>query len=318
MEATTSDTVAQPSEEIDYDSLSADELYEKGKEFFKVDRNYAEAAECFSRCLEKRSGDNPYDSSLRECYLWFADSLLTKEEENQSMFADTVDASTEEHLPSADAVLEKAEQKEASDETLAFETFQIAYQCYTEFLSGMQGDHPEIEKEVLDASYCLMRLGDMYFTNHQFEEAAKEFDRALQLRHKYKLKEKHFASLYVSLAQCQMFNGQLGESLRTFTSAKEIINRILLVGTDEEERKRLQDTLEDIGLQMDDLRKLIASLSAHSAQKGSQVNAAALIPQTTDSFDEKKLDTATKSAFISVEQNSTGEKRRIDISGMYK
>lgn len=313
----TDDTEQSP-QSVDYGAMSAEKLYERGKHHFKVERNYAEAAECFSRCLERKSGDNPYDSSLRDCYLWFADALLTKEEENQAIFAPTVDAANEGSLPSAESVLNHVEQTEASDETLAFESFQIAYQCYTDFLAACSPDHPELEKEVLDASYCLIRLGDMFFTNHQFEEASAEYNRAVELRRAHKLPEKHFASLYVSLAQCQMFNGQLGDSLRNFTTAKEIMNRLMLGEMPEDERKRMRETVEDIDLQMEDLRKLIPSVSAHTAIKGSQCDAASLVPQTTSNFDERTLSTNAKPAVISIEQNNTGEKRRIDISGLYK
>ncbi|GBE62511.1 histone binding protein, putative [Babesia ovata] len=312
-----------------YDTMSADELYELGKRNFKELRDYAEAAECFSRCLELRSSGNPLDHQLRECYLWYADSLLTKEEENQAMFPSDVDAGAlelpdsslpagnEGDLPTAESIL-KGATEEASDETLAFEAFQIAFACYSSFLSSCTLQGAELEKEVLDASYCLMRLGDMLFTNNQFKEAAEEYERAVELRRKYHLGERHLASLYVSLAQCQMFSGNLSVSLDTFNMVKELIGRLLVGEMDEAERKRMQDTLEDVDLQINDLRKLIASPPAQTARPGSQCEAASLVPQTTDTFDERKLDTASKSAVINISENTTGSKRRIDISGMYK
>ncbi|CDR98000.1 hypothetical protein, conserved [Babesia bigemina] len=300
-----------------YEGMSADELYELGKRNFKELRDYAEAAECFSRCLELRSSGNPLDHQLRECYLWYADSLLTKEEESQAMFPSDIDAGTESDLPTAESVL-KAATEEASDETLAFEAFQIAHACYSDFLSSCTLQGAELEKEVLDASYCLVRLGDMFFTNNQFKEAAEEYERAVELRRKYHLGERHLASLYVSLAQCQMFSGNLSVSLGTFNMVKELLGRLLVGELAEDERQRMQDTLEDVDLQINDLRKLIDSTPAQTARPGSQCEAASLVPQTTDTFDERTLDTASKSAVINVSENTTGSKRRIDISGMYK
>ncbi|GFE55476.1 histone-binding protein, putative [Babesia ovis] len=302
----------------DYASMSADELYERGKHCFKVLRDFGEAAECFSRCVEIRGAENPYDNSLRECYLWYADSLLTKEEENQAMFASSVDQGADGSLPTAESVLENAGQKEACDETLAFEMFQIAYECYKDFLEACKLQGPELEKEVLDASYCCVRLGDMFFTNNQFQEASAEYERAVELRRRYKLPERHLASLYVSLAQCQMFSGQLGLSLRTFTLSKELMTRLLVGEMAESDRRGMRETLEDVELQITDLKKLIESVSAKTDQQGSQCNAASLVPQTTGAFDQRTLNTDAKSAVINISENETGTKRRIDISGMYK
>ncbi|EDO05798.1 TPR repeat family protein [Babesia bovis T2Bo] len=306
------------SEAPDYASMTADELFERGKHNFKILKDYAEAAECFSRCVEIRSANNPYDNALRECYLWYADSLLTKEEENQSMFASAVDTGTDGSLPSAETVLENAGQKEASDETLAFEMFQIAFHCYKDFLESQTSKGPEMEKEVLDASYCCVRLGDMFFTNNQFPEAATEYQRAVELRRQYHVPERHLASIYVSLAQCQMFSGQLGLALRTFTESKEIMMRLLMGNMTDEEQQRMKDTVEDVDIQIADLKKLIESVSTKTDNQGSQCNAADLVPQTTGTFDQKKLDENAKSAVINIAENNTGTKRRIDISGMYK
>ncbi|GIX64842.1 homeodomain-like containing protein [Babesia caballi] len=307
-----------PLEASVYDALSAEELYERGKHYFKVLRDFGEAAECFSRCLELRSGDNPNDTSLRECYLWYADSLLTKEEESQAVLATEVETGNDSDLPTADSILENAGEREACDESLAFEAFQVAFACYSGFLSECTLEGAELEKEVLDASYCLVRLGDMFLANNQFDEAAAEYGRAVELRRKYRLPDRHFASLYVSLAQSLMFSGRLGASLQTFVTAKELIFRLLVGEMDEDKRKRMHETLEDVELQIDDLRKMIASSSATTTQQGSQCNAASLVPQTTGAFDERMLESDSKSAVINVSENSTGAKRRIDISGMYK
>ncbi|ORM41279.1 Cactin [Babesia sp. Xinjiang] len=273
---------------------------------------------CFSDGVLHLCGSNPLDPSLRECYLWYADALLTKEEQNQSMFSSPVDAGSDGSLPAADIVLDNADSPESCDESLAFEIFQIASDCYANFFRLCTLKGAALEKEVLDASYCFVRMGDMFYANNQFDEAANEYERAIEMRRRYTLPERHVASLYLSFAQCQMFGGQLGASLRTFMAAKEILMRLLVGNLSDAERQRIRDTIDDVEAQLNDLRKMIAAQSDTTEQKGSQSNAASLVPKTTGTFDKKKLDADSKSAVINVSENDTGAKRRIDISRMYK
>ncbi|XP_955138.1 uncharacterized protein TA04625 [Theileria annulata] len=271
------------SEESDYQSLSVDELFQKGKSLFK-DKKYLESSDFFSRALEKKSGDDPLNYSLRNYYLWYADSLLTNEEQSSNIFSSNVNEGSNSTLPSAETVLEaaKTDENNQNDEMLAFEMFQFAFECFMNYFKHLENNNKAPEQEdVLDASYCLLRLGDMFFTNHQFEESSKDYERAIKLREENGLSAKHLASLYISLAQSQMFNGKLKESLETFNKSRELL-RELLEG-EEGSKEVLKNTLEDVTIQMEDLEKLISESSNtnNEVSKGSQSNAASLIPKTT-------------------------------------
>lgn len=80
-------------------------------------------------CTEKtnnllRSGDDPLHYSLRNYYLWYADSLLTNEEQSSNIFSSNVDEGifaklaekrvlgSDSTLPSAETVLEAAKTSE--------------------------------------------------------------------------------------------------------------------------------------------------------------------------------------------------------------
>ncbi|EKX72751.1 conserved hypothetical protein [Theileria equi strain WA] len=301
-------------EEIDYDAFSPEELFEKGKFLFK-ERKYEESAEYFSRALERRSGDEPIDPSLRENYLWFADALLTKEEQSAAIFSSDVNGGGNENIPTAESVITAAN----NDESLAFELFQLGYESYKKHFETLKENVPK--EEVLDCSYCLVRIGDMYFTNHQFEESAKEYQNAIKLREEHKLPVKHLGSLYISLSQSLMFNGQLKESLENFKKCRDLLQDLAKESEGEEEKKNVENTLEDVSIQIEDLEKLIeANKNNQGATKGSQSNAASLVPKTTGNLDEKQLDsTQVKSVTIDIGGgSSSGKKRRIDLTKVYE
>ncbi|KAK2196178.1 bifunctional Tetratricopeptide-like helical domain superfamily/Tetratricopeptide repeat [Babesia duncani] len=174
----------------EYQGLDASELFQRGKDAFAAN-NYMEAAECFSRALEAKSRDlEPNDPELGKFYLWFADALLTKEEQNQQVLADEINARGGHMLPKAEEVQELESQKqehkeqedEKSDEEIAFEMFQLAFGCFEKLYPSAHADLDEDvdqvkvevkEEDVIDGSYCLVRLGDMHLSNSDFGDAAQ-------------------------------------------------------------------------------------------------------------------------------------------------
>ncbi|UVC54279.1 hypothetical protein MACJ_003816 [Theileria orientalis] len=311
-------------EEVDYDALSVDELFQNGKSLFR-EKNYLESAEYFSRALEKKSGEDPSHYSLRDYYLWYADSLLTNEEQSSNIFESSVNEGQEQDLPSAQTVLDAANKTQAnqSDETLAFDLFQFANECYLNYFKELESKNREpLPEDVLDASYCLIRIGDMFFSSHQFEESSREYERAIKLREQYNLPLKHLASVYISLAQSQMFNGKQKLSLETFNKTGELLKKMLKEDLKDEERTNLENTLEDVTIQAEDLKKLLAESASAGGQntKGSQSNAASLIPKTTSTLDERQLDSnMVKSVVININVEDMPEKRRrIDLSKVYE
>lgn len=109
----------------------------------------------------------------------------------------------------------------------------------------------------------------------------QDYENAIKLREKHGLSPKHLASLYISLAQSQMFNGKLKESLETFSKSRELLEELL--EEEGEDTEVLKNTLEDVTIQIEDLEKLISESSntGDEVAKGSQSNAASLIPKTT-------------------------------------
>lgn len=52
--------------------------------------------------------------------------------------------------------------------------FQFGYECFMNYFKHLETNNEVPEQDdVLDASYCLVRLGDIFYTNHQFEMSSK-------------------------------------------------------------------------------------------------------------------------------------------------
>ncbi|PFH37853.1 tetratricopeptide repeat-containing protein [Besnoitia besnoiti] len=151
-------------DEKEFAGKDAQTLLDDGKTFFRS-KNWSKAAECFSRAVERRVAEldgSDFHPELSTYYLWFGDTLLTKEEQNAELFqfdkpkqeagdsgsasstssgasasssssslssapsaekGENAHGSTEEEVPGGNAA------GKVSDEELAFEMLEMAKRC---------------------------------------------------------------------------------------------------------------------------------------------------------------------------------------------
>ncbi|CBZ52765.1 putative TPR domain-containing protein [Neospora caninum Liverpool] len=145
-------------DEKEFAEKQAETLLDEGKALFRS-RNWAKAAEYFSRAVERKVtelGGADFHPELSTYYLWFGDALLTKEEQNAELFQfdKTKQEAAESGAPSSGAEssassssasgssssTEKGAHSEeevpggnaagkVSDEELAFEMLEMAKRC---------------------------------------------------------------------------------------------------------------------------------------------------------------------------------------------
>ncbi|EPT29621.1 tetratricopeptide repeat-containing protein [Toxoplasma gondii ME49] len=149
---------AEEDDEQEFAEKPADTLLGEGKTVFRS-RNWAKAAEYFSRAVERKVaelGGADFHPELSTFYLWFGDALLTKEEQNAELFqfdkakqdaesgaaaassaAPASSSSATSSSSSTDKGTERHEEEvpggnaagKVSDEELAFEMLEMAKQC---------------------------------------------------------------------------------------------------------------------------------------------------------------------------------------------
>ncbi|KAK2196179.1 hypothetical protein BdWA1_002779 [Babesia duncani] len=111
-----------------------------------------------------------------------------------------------------------------------------------------------------------------------------------------------------------MFNAQVIESIETFKKARSLVQQALDGELNEKQRKNMSDTLEDVGIQIADLERIVAAKQLGTT-KGSQSNASECIPRTTDHFDAKTVN-AEPVKIVAPLATQGDQKRRIDLSAL--
>ncbi|PHJ23435.1 tetratricopeptide repeat-containing protein [Cystoisospora suis] len=247
-------------------------------------------------------------------------------------------AQREEEVPRGDAA------GKVSDEELAFEMLEMAKKCLSMKLGESssvssassspqalltKGDATESERknqqnkgetkqetetdlallhtDVIDLSFAYVRLADMQLMNERYDDAALDYRQAVELRERYKLPEETLMAPLLSLAQATFFSGNKHEALNLFNRTLSVGQRIkegALEMPKSMTLTTLNDTLEDLRLQITDIEKQIAdekiSPPAQST-KGSQCSARDCIATTTSTFDAAQLDaSAAKVIKVSV------------------
>jgi len=258
-----------------------DELLVEGKSLLK-ESNFGDALSKFAwavqlKCRELKEVQDHPDLALY--YLNYGDALLVKEENSNELF-DLTD----------DVPLENKEEKKAktttsasvdedgsesqiriTDEQLAWETLELARVCYSQRLQKQESTKIET-KDVEDASFVHIRLGDILTLQEKFAEAAKEYQTAISLRQKHQLPYTALQAATVSLAQAQLFSGQRHEALENFKKAlKYIEDNLNGVGglvVPDDKKKDFTMSVEDLQAQIDETEKAIAAANATAGVNG--------------------------------------------------
>eukprot|EP01069_Polyplicarium_translucidae_P002115 Polyplicarium_translucidae@DN1925_c0_g1_i1.p2 len=328
----------------------ADEALSVGENFL-AESEFEAAVAMLSHALKLKLdsvGGDELDHSLRRFYLSYGDSLLQQEENlGDYLRLDKDKQGAEEPRPEGDAAPEgpaegraatssqappgsgEGEEEEeeegtgVSDEQLAWENLELARVTYARYLeaqksAGKADGDVELRMDVEDASFVHVRLGDMLTVSERFDDAAKEFQAALDLREAHKFPYTAMPAPLISLGQAKLFGLHPDEALRSFEKALSLIkNHVSGVDGAVVPPEKLASyvlTAEDLRLQIDEVRTNIekgvyekmaqeaapmaegggASASSDAAPQGAKLNVLKTFDaepaRTTGSFDAPRLE----------------------------
>ncbi|GAW82789.1 hypothetical protein, conserved [Plasmodium gonderi] len=295
---------------------TAQELFDMGTLEFKENKNFDVASERFSMAVEKKVKELNIEGNihvdLREYYLSFADSLLTKEEEKNDLFEFL---KKKKKIEVSDTEEESADKEEVSDEQLAFEMFEFSRKCYELLMDEKKEEMSK--KDILNYTYVFIRLGDISLLNHFFEEALKEYLKCVELREKHKVGDENLIAPLISLSQSYMFCGKRKEAVDSFEKVKKILLDVRQKTTPlphNTNEKIIRDTYDDVQIQINDLKRQIEEEGEEGKELGSQTIAKQLVVTTKSEFDKallnKENNEVTKITVSAVNDDEHGSKRR--------
>ncbi|KAF8819638.1 tetratricopeptide repeat-containing protein [Cardiosporidium cionae] len=297
--------------------MTAQDLFNRGKDYFCKEKDYDRSTDFFSRAVERKKQELETEEETHiemACYyLWYGDSLLTKEEQKNDLFEFLRGRAVEkEELVET----KKEEDEEISDEQLAFEILELARCSYE-----LRKESEISSNEVMDWSFVHIRLGDIQLMNEHFEEAMHDYKEAVSLRQKFLLPKESIIAPSLSLAQSRMFSGLKKEGLKDFEFTLELIENVLNHHLDLPSGttiKTMEDSAEDLRIQITDLKKTIQEeeeKGIEKHEKGSQSEAKGCIPITTSTLDPPSLSMDEKHTHLkvipseSVSSSSTNSKK---------
>jgi len=186
---------------------------------------------------------------------------------------------------------------EVDDNRLAWETLEVARLAYAKRLAKLEAEGSVPESEIMDASYVHVRLGDYLVIEERPEEAAIEFQKAIDLREKHGLKYTKLSNLYLLLGQALNYSDKLNEAAIAFKKAQQYLSDHLggVGGFIVEDSQRadyelsLQEIRDSIGLIETRLKEGSSSSSLSSAQQAKMDAKSAVLGDGNSGFDAPKL-----------------------------
>eukprot|EP00914_Ancora_sagittata_P022672 GHVO01044994.1.p1 GENE.GHVO01044994.1~~GHVO01044994.1.p1 ORF type:complete len:364 (-),score=73.18 GHVO01044994.1:361-1452(-) len=302
---------------------SAEELLFVGRNQLST-QQYEEAIQSFSDALEilQLANDDELHPMFRKYYLALGDALLQKEEnvgdylklqpKDSEQNDGAENACAEDSVgPNAHASVDggapslppaelddKAEEGDmVNDEQLAWENLEMARLTYERYLDSVDPEavtaeeRTDILAEVRDASFVHVRLGDMLIVSEQFDNAAGEYQLALDMREKYGLPYTTMTSSLICLGQAKLFGLRPVEALVAFEKALQYVEDEMASrddnGMSKDQLESFRLTAEDLRIQIEEIKvnitkglyeKLLKD-SAQAAAKETASSGSADMPQ---------------------------------------
>eukprot|EP01066_Platyproteum_vivax_P015169 Platyproteum_vivax@DN6731_c0_g1_i2.p1 len=219
---------------------SAQETFDAGAKAMKehqYDLSSHLLAWAVSKKVEEIGGDDT-DAVLAEYYLTYGDALLALEENSNDLLmssnayttARETSGEPEENPASTEAANESSPNQDNESD---LENLQISYENLEmgrTLFEKRKKDRPDdkwSDAEVLDLTYCHVRLGDLAVFQNQWDEGIAEYTKAIAIRREYKLPYIRLYNIYFALGVALSYGGHNLKAIEAMQEALKLLGQHL-------------------------------------------------------------------------------------------